>query len=45
MNLYKKNYFYYFLKGQKGQEGEIFGAVNLLKLVTETIITDGISIF
>lgn len=29
------------VQGQKGQEGELFGMSNLLRLVTDTILTDG----
>jgi SNF2 family DNA or RNA helicase len=43
IGLHGKNERRYFtgVQGQKGQEGEIFGARNLLKLVTENIMTDG----
>ncbi|PRP85625.1 hypothetical protein PROFUN_06414 [Planoprotostelium fungivorum] len=30
------------VQGQKGQEGEIFGAANLLKLITDAVMTDEI---
>ena len=33
--------YYTGVQGQKGQEGELFGAANLLKLVTDTSITEG----
>lgn len=33
------------VQGQKGQEGELFGMSNLLRLVTDTILTDGFYFF
>jgi hypothetical protein len=33
--------YYAGVQGKKGEEGEIFGAINLLKLNENTIMTDG----
>lgn len=43
IGLHGKNERRYFtgVQGQKGQEGELFGLANLLKLETEKVITDG----